>query len=81
MDFNAQKSAYTDAFYFNLLLTEPEQHPWYMGVINERPLGNLLDWQAMPGEDFDDLLRAVVQRNILPLLSDPIDQLTHRKGG
>ena len=81
VDFNAQKSAYTDAFYFNLLLTEPDKHPWYMGVIDERPLGNLLDWQTMPGEDFDDLLRAVVQRRILPLMSDPIDQLTNAKGG
>lgn len=81
VDFGAQKSQYTDAFYFNLLLTEPDQHPWYMGVIDERPLGNLLDWQTMPSEDFDDLLRAVVQRRILPLMSDPIDQLTNTKGG
>lgn len=81
VDFSAQKSAWTDAFYFNLLLTEPDKHPWYMGVIDERPLGNLLDWQTMPGEDFDDLLRAVVQRRILPLMSAPIDQLTNAKGG
>lgn len=80
VDFGAQKSQYTDAFYFNLLLTEPDQHPWYMGVIDERPLGNLLDWQTMPGGDFDDLLRAVVQRRILPLMRDPIDQLTNAKG-
>ena len=81
VDFNAQKSAYTDAFYFNLLLTEPDKHPWYMGVIDERPLGNLLDWQTMPADDFGDLLRAVVQRRILPLMSTPIDQLTNTKGG
>lgn len=47
-----------------------------MGVIDERPLGNLLDWQTMPVADFDDLLRAVVQRHILPLLNDPIEGLT-----
>lgn len=81
VDFGAQKSQYTDAFYFNLLLTEPDKHPWYMGVIDERPLGNLLDWQTMPAGDFDDLLRAVVQRRILPLMSAPIDQLTNTKGG
>lgn len=81
VDFNAQRSQYTDAFYFNLLLTEPDKHPWYMGVIDERPLGNLLDWQTLPAEDFDDLLRAVVQRRILPLLSAPTDQLTNMKGG
>ncbi len=81
VDFGAQKSQYTDAFYFNLLLTEPDKHPWYMGVIDERPLGNLLDWQTIPGEDFDDLLRAVVQRRILPLMHDPVGQLTNTKGG
>lgn len=81
VDFSAQKSAWTDAFYFNLLLTEPDKHPWYMGVIDERPLGNLLDWQTMPVEDFDDLLRAVVQRRILPLMASPIGQLTNAKGG
>ncbi len=81
VDFNAQKSAWTDAFFFNLLLTEPDKHPWYMGVIDERPLGNLLDWQTMPAGDFDDLLRAVVQRRIVPLMSAPTDQLTNMKGG
>lgn len=81
VDWCAQKSAWTDAFYFNLLLTEPDRHPWYMGVIDERPLGNLLDWQTMPAGDFDDLLRAVVQRRILPLIREPIDTLTHPKGG
>lgn len=80
VDWGVQKSQYTDAFYFNLLLTKPDKHPWYMGVIDERPLGNLLDWQAMPAEDFDDLLRAVVQRRILPLMHAPIEQLTHEGG-
>lgn len=77
VDFHAQKSAYTDAFYLNLVLTDPDNQV----AACERPLGNMLDWQTLPAADFDALLRAVVQRRVLPMMHDPIDRLTQPKGG
>lgn len=44
---NAQKSAYSDGYYFNLYLHRVGMRELY-GCIDTRPMGGLLDWQTIP---------------------------------
>ncbi len=71
---NAQKSLYSDGYYFNLYLHRVGMRELY-GCIDTRPMGALLDWQTIPVEEFDDLLRAVIEKNIRPLMTLPLSEI------
>lgn len=71
---NAQKSLYSDGYYFNLYLHRVGMRELY-GCIDTRPMGKLLDWQTVPGEVFDAQLAAVIERSIRPLMTLPLAEI------
>lgn len=73
---NAQKSLYSDGYYFNLYLHRVGMRELY-GCIYRRPLGELLDWQTIPGEEFDARLSAVIEQYIRPMTTLPLEAIAH----
>lgn len=74
---NAQKSAYSDGYYFNLYLHRVGMRELY-GCIDTRPMGGLLDWQTVPGEEFDARLSAVIDERIRPLMTLPLAEIARQ---
>ena len=71
---NAQKSLYSDGYYFNLYLHRVGMRELY-GCIDTRPMGELLDWQTIPGEAFDARLRTIIEQHIRPLMTLPLSEI------
>lgn len=71
---NAQKSLYSDGYYFNLYLHRVEIRELY-GCIVTRPMGELLDWQTVPEADFNERLRTVIEQYIRPLMTLPLSKI------
>jgi len=71
---NAQKSLYSDGYYFNLYLHRVGMRELY-GCIDTRPMDKLLDWQTIPSEEFDEMLRAVIETRIRPLMTLPLSEI------
>lgn len=71
---NAQKSLYSDGYYFNLYLHRVGIRELY-GCICTRPMGELLDWQTIPGEAFDARLHTVIEQHIRPLMTLPLREI------
>lgn len=74
---NAQKSAYSDGYYFNLYLHRVGMRELY-GCIDKRPMGGLLDWQTVPGEEFDARLNTVIEERIRPLMTLPLTEIARQ---
>ena len=70
----AQKSLYADGYYFNLYLHRVGMRELY-GCIYRRPMGELLDWQTIPGEAFDARLHAVIEQYIRPMTTLPLEAI------
>jgi len=45
------------------------------GCIDTRPMDKLLDWQTIPSEEFDEMLRAVIETRIRPLMTLPLSEI------
>lgn len=77
LEFYAQKSAFSDQYYFNISMMPIASQgitACYHTRVATTETG-LIDWQLMPAEEIQALLDDAVQQEISPLLSTPLSEL------
>ena len=80
MEFEAQKSQWSDEYYFNIGVYHKDvQFPWCYGTrlnINGKGIYN---WQLMTDEELNYLLNEAIQSILLPIISTPLAELGCQK--
>lgn len=77
VEFNAQKSAFSDQYYFNISIA-PVVRRGAFGCYYTRIVSNetdIFDWQLMPTDEMQTLLANSIQNLILPILNTPLPEL------
>lgn len=81
LEFHAQKSAYSDEYYFNIR-TYPTGASPYPGCFQTRiTAGNreLFDWQLLDRQALMAALENGIRQRLLPFLTDPLTELGQRE--
>ncbi len=80
VSFNAQKSAYSDGYYFNIYIglfkTKDYGDCFYKRVSME---GDMTDWQLVTEQDFTLWLNSVIETILLRVIRTPLDELGKEK--
>lgn len=75
--FNAQKSLYADKYYFNIYIGK-NGTDFYGDCYYTRPVLNetaLIDWQALPREEFEKFLDQTVVPALTEIINTPLQEL------
>lgn len=77
LEFHAQKSAYSDQYYFNISIAPTDAKGssvcYHTRIIENK--SNIFDWQLLSAVSMQSLLSNAVQTLILPLLDAPLAEL------
>lgn len=76
LEFYAQKSTFTDEFYFNISVMQTEHPglPCYFTRIRQNG-SDMFDWQLLSDQEMDDLLHFRLETVILPIMHTPLNDL------
>ncbi|MBQ4102570.1 MAG: DUF4304 domain-containing protein [Oscillospiraceae bacterium] len=80
VSFNAQKSAYSDSYYFNIYIglfgTNNYGDCFYTRV---SPQNDVTDWQLISKEEFLSWLHTMIETDLLPIINTPLAELGAKK--
>ena len=76
LEFYAQKSQWSDQYYFNVSVYHPEiVYPLCYGTRLIADGKDIFDWQLISNETFNNLLNTVIESILLPIINTPLVDL------
>lgn len=80
LEFYAQKSQWSDEYYFNIFISKINGHPLgcYHTRVNTNNKG-IYNWQIITEDNFTELMNSIIDNYLLPIINTPISELGIKK--